>query len=466
MTSLRARLLVGTSAAVGGALLLSGLVLQALVRERLTAELDRGLVASARTAATLVEADGDELELEDVDLAAAAERGALLQVSTPDGRPLYRSPSLGAASLPALGPGPEERAWVELPGGARGRAVAVRFEPRRERRRRSGTPDGELVLLLARDSTELDRTLAALQGLLGLVGLGTLVVTGGVLVLVVRRSLAPLGAVAEQVAAIGEERLDARLRIDDAPDELQPAVARVNELLARLEGAFARERAFSSEVAHELRTPLAGLRTLLEVDGARPRTAEERAATHAEALAISLSLQRMVERLLELARLDACRAQLQSGPVRLADATLEAWRPFAAPAAARGLRVEWALDPELEVPADAVLVDLALRNLLENAVVHADEGGRVRIAAAAEAGAARLEVTNSGSRLDQEETRSATRRFWRGEAARTEAGVRCGLGLALVERAAAALGGRLVLTSTRGGDFSAALLVPGARTSA
>ncbi len=464
MTSLRARLLVGTCAAVGGALLLSGLALQALVRERLTAELDRGLVASAQTAASLVEADGDELELEDIDLAAAAERGAFLQVATTDGRPLYRSPSLGAASLTTLGPGPVDRGWLELPGGARGRAVAVRFRPRREHRRRPAPHAEELVLVLARDSAELDRTLATLQGLLGLVGLGTLVVTGGVLVLVVRRSLAPLGAVADQVAAIGEERLDARLRIDDAPDELQPAVARVNELLARLEGAFARERAFSSEVAHELRTPLAGLRTLLEVDGARPRTPEERAATHEDALAIALQLQRMVERLLELARLDASRSHLRREPVRLADAVLEAWRPFAAPAAARGLRVEWALDPELEVPADAVLVDLALRNLLENAVVHADEGGRVRIAVAAEAGTARLEVTNSGSLLDQEATKSATRRFWRGEAARTEAGVRCGLGLALVERAAAALGGQLVLTSTRGGDFRAAVLVPGART--
>jgi len=88
----------------------------------------------------------------------------------------------------------------------------------------------------------------------------------------------------------------------------------------------------------------------------------------------------------------------------------------------------------------------------------------VKVAAAVEAGTARLEVTNSGSLLDQEATHSATRRFWRGETARTEAGLRCGLGLALVERAALALGGRLVLTSTRGGDFRAAVLVPGATT--
>jgi len=286
VTSLRARVLAGTCAAVGGALLLSGLALQALVRERLTGELDRGLLASAQTAATLVEADGDGLELEDVELAAAAERGAFLQVSSLDGRMLYRSPSLGGASLE---PPVADRAWLELPGGARGRAVAVRFRPRREhaRRPRAEREDGELVLVLARDASELDRTLATLQGLLGLVGLGTLVVTCGVLVLVVRRSLAPLGAFADQVAAIGEERLDLRLSIDGAPDELEPAVQRVNELLARLEGAFARERAFSSEVAHELRTPLAGLRTLLEVDGARPRTPEERAATHTEALAIA-----------------------------------------------------------------------------------------------------------------------------------------------------------------------------------
>jgi two-component system sensor histidine kinase QseC len=245
------------------------------------------------------------------------------------------------------------------------------------------------------------------------------------------------------------------------PRELLPVVQRVNGLLARLEAAFARERAFSDDVAHELRTPLAALRTTLEVAVTRPRSHDEHVRTIHASAAIVGELQGMVERLLQIARLDAGRPAAVSAPYDLADFALEAWEPYAGRALARGLRVDLDLPHGFEASWDRELFGSILRNLHDNAVTYADTGGHVRIAIRdRENHSIRVEVSNSGSRLDQGQASVATQRFWRGDAARTEAGVHCGLGLALVEKATRALGGTLNLHSRVGGEFVAEVTLP------
>jgi two-component system, OmpR family, heavy metal sensor histidine kinase CusS len=262
------------------------------------------------------------------------------------------------------------------------------------------------------------------------VGAAALLFTGLVLTLAVRRSLRPLGAVCERIAAIDARDLTARLDAARVPDELLPVVQRVNDLLARLDGAFARERAFSNDVAHELRTPLAGLRTLLEVTATRPRTEADYAAALRDGARLVEQLQAMVDRLLQLARLDAGLAPLARERVDLADLLPEAWDPFAAQATARGLRVDWRLDEGVVVDTDRRLLETVLRNLLENAVTYADEGGRVQIVVRREETRLVVEVANTGSQLSPEQVALAPQRFWRGAASRTEAGVHCGRGRA------------------------------------
>ena len=463
MSSIQGRVLLGTTLALAATLLGAGAALYALVRESLVAEVDRALVAKARLLSSMVEQEREEVDLDDLDLTELdPEPGSYLQLQTPSAsgepRVLYRSSSLGEATLSAPGLATREptTTWIDpLPAQVRGRAVVLEFAPRVEHRRR-GEPL-RLVMILARETRELDQALSTLRSLLLGVGAATALVAGLVQLVVVRRSLRPLRGAAEEIARIDEERLD--LRLDTSgPAELRPAVQRVNELLERLEAAFGRERAFSSEVAHELRTPLAGLRTTLEVAGSRVRTGEEQAAARAECLAMVGQLQAMVERLLQLARLESSRARPELQAVGLADAALDAWRPFAAPAAARGLEVRWDLDPELHARVDPTLLDLILRNLLENAVTHSPQGASVRVATRAEGQEAALEVQSSGSPLTQAEAEQARARFWRKDAARGAGG--CGLGLALVDRAARALQGRLALTSQPGGWFTARVELP------
>lgn len=452
-SSLRTRLVVSTGLAVATTMIAAGFAIYGLVRQSLVAEVDAALAARARTLAALVEQDGDEVDLEDVELVVRGEPGIHVEVRRPGGEAVFRSD--GWPEIEAAGGDP---AWVAFPDGVAGRAVAHGFAARREGRRHRGQPGDRLELIVARPTPELESALTSLLGALVGVGMVTLLASCGVLALVVRRSLRPLDAVAARIATIGPDQLATRIEVAGAPAELREAVARINELLARLEGAFSRERAFSSDVAHELRTPLAGLRTMLEVTGSKPRSAEEYQAALQEALAIGAGLQRMVERLLQLARLESGQAVARTEPVALAEVVLESWRGCAALADARGLPVEWDLDAELTVAADPALLDLVVRNLLENAASHGRASIRVS-ARPVDATCVALVVENGGSDLTQAEADQAVQRFWRKEAARSQDG-HCGLGLALVDQAVRALGGTLRLTSEVGGTFAARVELP------
>jgi len=100
-----------------------------------------------------------------------------------------------------------------------------------------------------------------------------------------------------------------------------------------------------------------------------------------------------------------------------------------------------------------------VRNLVENAVAYADAGDQVVLATAPVADGLCVRVRNTGSQVSQAEAEAATQRFWRGDQARS-VGDHCGLGLALVERSLQALGGTLRLTSERGGEFQAEVVLP------
>ena len=298
--------------------------------------------------------------------------------------------------------------------------------------------------------------------MLVLVGLVAVALSAGVLWLTVRRGLRPVDGLASQIARLGEADLAARLEAPDAPRELLPVVDRLNELLGRLEAAFQRERAFSADVAHELRTPLAGIRSTLDVALTRPRGALEYEDVLRGCLRIAVQLQRMVEHLLTLARLDAGQVEIRPEAVCVNTLVRDAWEPVAESAEARRLDVRWALAERVTVTTDRSLLDLVVRNVFENAVVHADEGGSVVVETAARENGVEIRVTNSGSRLSGQQAGQVFERFWRGDAARTETGVHCGLGLPLVKEVVTVLGGSVAVQSTEGGEFRITISIPNA----
>jgi len=470
MRSMRSRLLVGT--ALGTAIVLAGagVVLYVLTRASLLAEFDALLSAKARTLAGLVEQEGDKIEL---DLGEAglseferAERPEYFQIWFDDGRVFARSRSLQGRDLDRIaGPidAPACRA-VTLPDGRRGRIAGVTFYPQQEDEAdAAGSPIARrLVLVVAKDTAQIDRTLGALRWLLVAVCGAATVLSLGMLAWVVRSGLRPVEQLAAQIGQVGEKDLSARIELADVPVELRPVVDRLNDLLARLEAAFARERAFSADVAHELRTPLAGLRATLEVALARPRQADAYQAAMAECLAVCEQTQRIVESLLAMARIEAGQWKVDRQRVDLERMLHECWNPLAGHAEARKLDVRWGVQPKLHLYTDPEKLRVVLQNILENAVTYTNRGGAIHIQGVCRNGRIELSITNTGSRLSEQDVEHVFERFWRGDAARAETGVHCGLGLSVSKQLVELLGGAISVESAVGGTFRVTLAFEGA----
>ena len=138
--------------------------------------------------------------------------------------------------------------------------------------------------------------------------------------------------------------------------------------------------------------------------------------------------------------------------------------PPADQARRRKLQVRRSAGAKRAIRTDPALLRLVAGNILENAVVHADEGGTVEIETTADAGEMRLRVANSGSTISRQQAEMVFDRFWRGDAARGATGVRCGLGLALVKRAASVLGGSAEVQTSAGGQFEITVAIPSIQT--
>src|SRR5205823_192888 len=135
-----------------------------------------------------------------------------------------------------------------------------------------------------------------------------------------------------------------RLAVEEVPSELAPVVNRLNDLLTRLHAAFDRERSFTANVAHELRTPLAGLVTTLEVCRSRAREPQAYQAVIERCLGITQGLRSMIENLLTLARADSRQLQVHLEDVDVNAFLKQCWDEFELAAAARNLDVDWNLE--------------------------------------------------------------------------------------------------------------------------
>ncbi|MEZ4649547.1 MAG: ATP-binding protein [Candidatus Eisenbacteria bacterium] len=317
-----------------------------------------------------------------------------------------------------------------------------------------------LILTVARSTESIDELLGRLRYLLLLVGTASGVLAVFLLAGVVRRSLRPLEGLASEIRSLSDQDLSRRVPIEQTPIEVEPVIARLNELLAALERSFARERRFSQDIAHELRTPLAGLRTSFEVTLGRERTVAEHREQVTEALEIVIGLQEVVQTLLDLARLEAGETHLDRTAVDLGQMVRTAWAGVAERAASRSLDVSIELAEGVVVETDATLLRSAVRNLLENAVEHAEKGGRVLVHLRQEDDAAVLSVRNSGSQVPQDEVPKLFARFARRDSARSSAGGHYGLGLALVQEIAQTLELGIEVRSEIGGEFAVRLTIP------
>lgn len=411
---------------------------------------DRDLSASARVLTELAEHDEEGYDFEIGPWAAqvtGADAPVHFQLWLPDGTTLARSGSLDADELPRLEgtDGHPSLITTTLASGTRVRVVGFSFVPRSDASDDAdeaptpGVAPGLLYLSVARDTAATASMLDRLA--LWFAGIGAVIVllSSWLVGVLIARGLRPIARVAEQIESLDHSLLDTRISTADCPAELRPLVAELNELLGRLEGAFTRERRFTADVAHELRTPLAVLRTEAELGLARERPAARYRETLQHVLDTTLATSAMVENLLLLARADADRLVLTREPVALRELVSEAWQPHAEAAASREVVFENDIAAETTVETDPEKLRLVISNLLSNAAQYTSQGGRAVASSRPDDGVL-LEVCNTAEPIPESDLPRIFERFWRADAARSDAGLHCGLGLALVESLCAHLG--------------------------
>ncbi len=248
----------------------------------------------------------------------------------------------------------------------------------------------------------------------------------------VRRGLRPLHVLGERMRDVGP-RVPGRRLEPVATRELAPLVTRFNETLARMDEGMAREREFAGALAHETRTRLAELRTLVDVELRYPsgRSMEE---ILQEIGAIGGGLQRTVSGLLLLTRLDARIEKLRMVRIDMADVLARHIEHLAPVWQGRGLRVTREHDNrEVHLIADESLLDIIVGNVLGNACAYAPDGTSVRIRLDVDA----WEVSNQTPDLDHDEVARFGQRFW---SKHHGSEGHAGLGLALAGAAAQAMG--------------------------
>jgi signal transduction histidine kinase len=436
--------------------LVAGVALRWTMGRWLQAEFDRALEAKARALVALTEFEDGRIDF-DFDthlmpLFAGGPEAEYFELWMAGGPLVHRSPSFdrddatrAGALVKAAARAPRPAfADLRLPDGRWGRQIRIDFAPRTDAEDEPedvgvAPPDLEppaegrpvVILIVARDREGLDADLWNLSVAVAAVGTALALALAGLTQAVLRMGLRSLDALRRQVRALGVDSLGRRVDVPGPPEEIAVVIEQVNALLERLEAAFQRERRLSSDIAHELKTPIAELRNLCEVGTRWPDDPVAAQAFFEDAGAIARQMERIVVHLIALARYDEGREQVWTSRVQVAKVVEAAWRPLAREAAARGLTFIPRMPPALCLETDPDKFGLIVANILANAVAYSPAGGTITCTADEADGMVSVTFGNRADQLEPEDLAVMFDRFWRKDAART-GGQHAGLGLALV----------------------------------
>jgi signal transduction histidine kinase len=415
--SIRGRTTALAVALVGIAMLIGAVALVGLMRWTLAASVAGDARLRAAEVAAQLSARTDP-----ADVSLGSSDDILLQVLDAEGS-VVAAGALAPATAMATGLGDGDETTIEIAGDDDPFLVAAVD---------AATPDGLRTVLVARNLDLVEES-TALVGILLAIGLPLLLLVVGMTAwILVGRALAPVEAMRREVEEITSSELHRRVPGGAEGDEIARLGATMNDMLARLERAYAQQRQLVADTSHELRSPIATIRQHAEVALAHPDSSSlghlaETVQSEAERLG------RLVDDLLMLARLDERGAQLDRRPVDLDDLVLEAAHRF---------RVQHRLEVDAsEVSAGRVAGDAqALRRLVDNLADNATRHARGRVAFGLRTDDAEvvLQVDDDGQGIPTADRVRIFERFVRLDASRARDAGGSGLGLSIVAEVVAA----------------------------
>ncbi|PZR39759.1 ATP-binding protein [Paraburkholderia fungorum] len=375
------------------------------------------------------EEQGGEAGANDSDDDDALPRDALFQVRGANGEVLAGSPRLRALQAWDLPVPPASGAQNMTLGGEAWHTFTLR-----------DTALGHTVRVFEPANTRSD----LVSGVASRIARPTLVALPVLALLVwfsIGWSLAPLKVLSGAIRARDINRLEP-VDIGRAPTEVRPLVDAINLVLSRLQHSIERERAFTADAAHELKTPLAAIKVQAQVALAEPDAALQRVAMERVVQGVDRSA-RLAEQLLLLARLDV-HEKLSTAPLKPAAVAKDALLANERNAQQKNIHVTLTGDMRAEINAEPVLMGILLDNLLDNAIKYGRRGGSVEVAVRREVGRVQLTVRDDGPGVAPGDLARLTNRFFR---ATGNQATGSGLGLSIVARIAEHFGASLHLGS-------------------
>ncbi len=275
--------------------------------------------------------------------------------------------------------------------------------------------------------------------------------------LVARRAMTPVIRVREASERLAGGDLGARAP-EDGPAELAELGAAFNRMAGELERLFDARRQLVAHASHDLRTPLASLQAMIEALQDGLATPDRYLPSMHDQVR---HLNRLVDDLFELARIDAGALTLELGEVSLAGLIEDCVRGVAASAEARQVRVEMRVDGQVPpVCAAPVQVERVLLNLLTNALRHTPSDGSVAVHLLDGEDGVRVSVEDTGDGISAADAQRAFERFWRADGARRRDGSGAGLGLAIAKGLVEAQGGRIWAEARPEGGACVSFVLP------
>ena len=454
--TLRFRLMVWNAAAVLVTALAVLMIVREGVRHSLQNELDQRLTEDILEIALAIEEPRSpvfEHLYEELDRKARGHvrHGWFVQLFDARGEEIWSSPSAPAAVVPAGTMGDFR------PVTAGGSRVAQHRVSQQD-----GTPltirVGASLDFLTADMRQIDRLVLG-------VGLAALVLAPAGGYLLAGRATRPLSQIISTTAALRPDQLDERLIIRNSGDELDRLSATINGFLDRRAVYLQQQRDFLANAAHELRTPLAAIRSSVEVALGGDRSPSEYEDLLSEVIEECSSLEVLVNQFLLLAEADAERIQPSSERVRLDDLLRRAIEMFRGAAEARGIELEIARLDSACVNGEVVHLRQVLNNLLDNAVKFTPEGGRITAALRFDPKlqTAQLSFSDTGPGIAPDDLPHIFERFFLVDKSRSRdhdsRGI--GLGLSICQAIARALGGSISATSEPGHGSTFTVTLPG-----
>lgn len=438
------------TAALGAAFVLAGTAITVffIARNRMIDDFDRTWRARGEAVTSVIEYNGQDWDTDERSeiLAAFSEStpAAVYQIWAGE-RLLVQSPTLAGRQMSRpLVTSPDVPRWETMPDGRPGRRQAWDFIPEQSNHGTATIP-ATMVLLAA--TTELSHAIARIGWILAwTTPLGSIIAA-----LLMARIASQLIRPLDELRVILAERttdMTQPVTLSNPPQELTPVIDQLNQSFQRIAGTLAREREFTSDAAHELRTPLAALQLLLEVSLHENESVDARRRDCVDAHALTLRLQRIVDGLLALARLDRNLIQPRITSVAVSELVRDAWSDVNAAALARRITCIFTGFDGIHISTDPYLLRQVMVNICDNAVSHGDAGAVVTLTATAHAAGLTVIIRNEATDAPMDLS-SAGQPLWRADQARQDTGLHLGIGLSLCQRIMQVLGGKVELVRER-----------------